>query len=197
MEPRAHSLQKNGLTNLTGDGAQRRPRKLTRISRACDFCHKRSIKCTVELADSQKCRNCIDFGVSCTYDRPVKKRGVKSARPPASSSPDALRLGAAVLSQVATGAVSESSGQSRASTSTSASGNLVGFPLNPTQQAMVLASESIIVDLVKVYIEVVYPMYVSRTVGLVKNLIITYINQFSSFPSPNYASQSDSSVLPQ
>ena len=50
-----------------------RPRKLQRASRACDFCHKRSVKCAPCGDGSQKCQNCVDFDVACTYTRPWKR----------------------------------------------------------------------------------------------------------------------------
>ena len=50
-----------------------RPRKLQRASRACDFCHRRSVKCTTGGDASRKCQNCIDFDVDCEYTRPWKR----------------------------------------------------------------------------------------------------------------------------
>lgn len=52
-----------------------RPKKLQRISQACDLCHRRSIRCrpSVENAPSQ-CQNCFDFAVECTYTRPSRRR---------------------------------------------------------------------------------------------------------------------------
>lgn len=54
------------------------PKKLRRVSRACDFCHNRSIKCAPSEEAVGRCQNCVDFGVSCTYLRPVRKRGIKT-----------------------------------------------------------------------------------------------------------------------
>ncbi|KAK8200339.1 hypothetical protein HDK77DRAFT_225608 [Phyllosticta capitalensis] len=57
-----------------------RPRKLQRASRACDFCHKRSIKCKPSDVDSQRCQNCVDFDIACTYTRPWRRaRGPATA----------------------------------------------------------------------------------------------------------------------
>ncbi|KAI9661673.1 MAG: hypothetical protein M1821_008911 [Bathelium mastoideum] len=50
-----------------------KPKKLQRASRACDFCHKRSIKCSPSSEDPEKCRNCFDFGVDCAFTRPWKR----------------------------------------------------------------------------------------------------------------------------
>ncbi|BGP22804.1 C6 transcription factor [Rhodotorula toruloides] len=47
-----------------------------RVSRACDFCHKRGLKCSgrPEEADGA-CSSCLKHHVACTFDRPAKKRG--------------------------------------------------------------------------------------------------------------------------
>ncbi|EOD52165.1 C6 transcription factor [Neofusicoccum parvum] len=50
-----------------------RPRKLQRASRACDFCHKRSIRCKASESDSQRCQNCVDFDIPCAYTRPWRR----------------------------------------------------------------------------------------------------------------------------
>jgi len=60
-----------------------RPKKLLRASRACDFCHKRSIKCHPHTADPHRCHNCYDFDVPCTYERPLKRgRATSRYTPP-------------------------------------------------------------------------------------------------------------------
>ncbi|KAL1296565.1 hypothetical protein AAFC00_000064 [Neodothiora populina] len=51
-----------------------RPRKLQRISQACDLCHRRSIRCRSSNEDPERCQNCFDFDVACTYDRPSKRK---------------------------------------------------------------------------------------------------------------------------
>lgn len=52
-----------------------RPKKLQRISQACDLCHRRSIRCRPSSENpQQKCQNCYDFGVECTYKRPSRRR---------------------------------------------------------------------------------------------------------------------------
>lgn len=61
----------------SSDATAVKPRKLRRISRACDFCHRRSIRCKPSQDGSDRCQNCTDFDVDCTFDRPAKKRGTK------------------------------------------------------------------------------------------------------------------------
>lgn len=52
-----------------------RPKKLQRISQACDLCHRRSIRCRPSTENAQQqCQNCYDFGVECTYNRPSRRR---------------------------------------------------------------------------------------------------------------------------
>ncbi|KAJ5133872.1 hypothetical protein N7448_001108 [Penicillium atrosanguineum] len=55
-----------------------KPRKLQRVSKACDFCNRRSIKCRPSEDALGRCQNCVDFDVACTFDRPAKRRGVKA-----------------------------------------------------------------------------------------------------------------------
>ncbi|KAG9254299.1 uncharacterized protein F5Z01DRAFT_681385 [Emericellopsis atlantica] len=47
--------------------------KRRRVTRACDYCHRRSVRC--QQLPGGKCRNCLDFGQDCLYERQVKKRG--------------------------------------------------------------------------------------------------------------------------
>ena len=64
-----------------------RPRKLQRASRACDFCHKRSVKCAPSGDDPRKCQNCIDFDVECTFTRPWKRARGSLAAPAGKEQP--------------------------------------------------------------------------------------------------------------
>ncbi|KAF2153595.1 hypothetical protein K461DRAFT_286230 [Myriangium duriaei CBS 260.36] len=50
-----------------------RPRRLLRSSRACNFCHKRRIKCERVPSDASRCKNCDDFDVACIFDRPIRR----------------------------------------------------------------------------------------------------------------------------
>lgn len=59
-----------------------------RASRACDFCHQRGVKCfkAEGSAALDMCNSCKAHGVSCTYDRPTKRRG-PARRTTSSSTP--------------------------------------------------------------------------------------------------------------
>jgi hypothetical protein len=60
---------------VPGSLASERPKKLQRISQACDLCHRRSIRCRPSNENAQQqCQNCFDFGVPCTYHRPSRRR---------------------------------------------------------------------------------------------------------------------------
>ncbi|KAK5119051.1 hypothetical protein LTR62_000262 [Meristemomyces frigidus] len=66
-----------------------RPKKLQRISQACDLCHRRSIRCRPSAENArQQCQNCFDFAVECTYNRPSRRRRNPSV--PYSTSPNVL-----------------------------------------------------------------------------------------------------------
>lgn len=135
--------------------AQSRPRKLRRISRACDFCHKRSIRCKPSAEDAGRCQNCLDFGVGCTYNRPLKKRGIKSGNGKQPSRNRSQNEGAS------------RDGESDARMLLELTNGLHGngtfgvvdkFSVSEKWRTMALANEGMIRDLVEVYFEVVYPM---------------------------------------
>ncbi|GAA5980860.1 hypothetical protein JCM11641_004746 [Rhodosporidiobolus odoratus] len=48
-----------------------------RITRACDFCNRRGLKCVKDdtASSTASCRSCQHHAVTCTYNRPRKKRG--------------------------------------------------------------------------------------------------------------------------
>ncbi|KAK1061874.1 hypothetical protein LTR74_010666 [Friedmanniomyces endolithicus] len=59
----------------TAEHSSSKPKKLQRISQACDLCHRRSIRCRPSTENAQQqCQNCYDFGVDCTYNRPSRRR---------------------------------------------------------------------------------------------------------------------------
>jgi hypothetical protein len=138
-----------------------RPRKQLRTSRACDFCHNRSIGCR-KSPGASRCNNCNDFDVACSYDRPAKKRGNPNRRHDLrdmSSGQEAnlllqttngpfhghQRLPLATRQHLSTG--------SEANTE-----NVLSFPLATAHRELALGEAGMIADLVDVYLEVVYPM---------------------------------------
>ncbi|KAL3478479.1 fungal-specific transcription factor domain-containing protein [Aspergillus californicus] len=141
-----------------------RPRKLQRISKACDFCNRRSIKCNKNNGSAAPCQNCTDFGVPCTYDRPAGRRG---ARRHASADPSQS------MQDVSPTISSRSTGPAIVSQSRMTDGQwdmlnngarpqpVVGRTdgsLDPWK-AFAVASQATIRDLAQVYFEIVYPIF--------------------------------------
>lgn len=122
------------------------PQKRRRVTQACDYCHRRSIRCRPAEGDAQhRCANCVDFNQPCTHDRVVARRGAKSRhRDPQrtiQSNPVATR---------ATGAPDPAA----------ISASLSPAPWPTTSwSAPVVASQALVVDLIEVYFEVVYPIF--------------------------------------
>ena len=103
-----------------------------RVTRACDYCHRRAIRCLRD-DDALRCVKCIRFDQPCTYARPTKKRGV--------------RPGSTSISPTTTTSISETL-QANSDTH-----------LRPHWTAPVVASQAIVMSLAEVYFEVVYPIF--------------------------------------
>ncbi|CAG9946871.1 unnamed protein product [Clonostachys rosea f. rosea IK726] len=57
--------------------------RFRRITRACDFCHRRGLKCraaaeSIAIGGTQPCLTCAEYRQECTWNRQPKKRGTKS-----------------------------------------------------------------------------------------------------------------------
>ncbi|PVI00791.1 hypothetical protein DM02DRAFT_642261 [Periconia macrospinosa] len=53
-----------------------------RAPSACDFCHVRGLKCRKRTGNLEpECLTCSDYGVQCTMNRPIRKRGRKPRIP--------------------------------------------------------------------------------------------------------------------
>jgi hypothetical protein len=146
--------------NSMPDGTSR-PKKQRRISRACDFCHRRSIRCRPTQGDGNRCQNCSDFGVDCTFNRPVKKRGIKLTPRPHSQCSDSPSGEHANLLLQLTNPQANQREPSYGTSHESAESRLdvkFSIALSEDHQALVLNNLAKIQDLVTVYFEVVYPM---------------------------------------
>ncbi|TVY36124.1 Xylanolytic transcriptional activator [Lachnellula subtilissima] len=126
------------------------PTKKRRVSRACDFCSQRSIRCKPSTEEPQRCQNCFDFGVGCTYVRPTKKRGMKrgSKRNNNQSSTGSGSRDGEQDAEILLGFVHGSPNNENISTR----GILEKW------KSMVVDNEATIKHLVHVYFEVVYPL---------------------------------------
>lgn len=152
---------------------QDRPRKLQRISQACDLCHRRSIRCRPSNEDNDRCQNCYDFDVACTYERPSKRKKhpqapVAPAQPSQPSARSSLPTNTLVSDNVPASAAASNSNSTRNDSLSKAN----DFPFVPALvtprdsteldlpwKVFALSSESVILDLLDAYMEVVYPLY--------------------------------------
>ncbi|KAF3397767.1 hypothetical protein F1880_006509 [Penicillium rolfsii] len=155
-----------------------KPRKLQRVSIACDFCNRRSIKCSQSEDPLERCQNCVDFDVPCTFDRPTKRRGVKPGTRASGRDPQVVR--APVNHTVPTAAAPAGGGRAsgpstfcspyRASISghpwstfdhgwSAAEGNDDDGLLHNSWKAFAIACDRQIRNLLQVCIEIVYPIF--------------------------------------
>ncbi|TVY23021.1 Xylanolytic transcriptional activator [Lachnellula hyalina] len=127
------------------------PTKQRRISRACDFCSQRSIRCKPSTEEPQRCQSCFDYGVGCTYVRPTKKRGTKRGSKRnnnQSSTGSGSRDGeqdANILLALVHGSPDHE--------------NISTRGILEKWKSMVVDNEATIKHLVHVYFEVVYPLF--------------------------------------
>lgn len=146
--------------NSSSDGVSR-PKKQRRISRACDFCHRRSIRCRPAQGSGNRCQNCLDFDIDCTFIRPSMRRGTKLKPTPNSQhceSPSSKH--ANPLLHLTNTQINQSEATYGASQESAESGLKLQFSieLSEDHKELVLKNLAKIQDLVTVYFEVVYPM---------------------------------------
>jgi len=164
----------------------RNPRKVRRISRACDYCHHRSIRCKPGLKeDDPRCQNCADFEQPCTFNRPVKRRGKgRSSNANADATPEKNNNNnkdnkgsndnnnnnnTAASSSRSPGIEEHTRAQLSSAYNTDTPPSATGsrssnrppstLPTSDTTwRPPQVASQAVIMDLVEIYFEVVYPM---------------------------------------
>ncbi|KAI1293106.1 fungal-specific transcription factor domain-containing protein [Xylaria venustula] len=105
--------------------------KRRRVTQACDFCHRRAIKCQKSPADTS-CENCKDFSQMCTFERRPRKRGLQ------------VRTGARTADDGWTGDNSLSRTTCKVS--------------KPWASPSVI-SQATAVDVIELYFEIVYPIF--------------------------------------
>ncbi|KAI9693497.1 MAG: hypothetical protein M1820_009233 [Bogoriella megaspora] len=155
---------------------ENKPKKLQRASRACDFCHKRSVKCAPSSGESPKCQNCVDFAVECTYTRPWKRARTSTNVAAASN---AVQENGTVKHEQQCASVAGSSAHSQLEIASNPDRQYgsptkvvhdLGPDLRTTQppprhrlgeawKAFVVASEHVIYALIDVYFAIVYPIF--------------------------------------
>lgn len=122
-----------------------------RITRACDYCHQRSIRCRPS-SDNQSCQNCRDFAQECTYHRKPRRRGKK----PHGHSPPDHEENAREADTVAI----RTAGQRINTSQRNAEPEPQTAHVNAEYwRAPYVASQANIMDLVEIYFEVVYPIF--------------------------------------
>lgn len=131
-------------------------KKLRRITRACDYCHKRSIRCRFPGdVDPARCQNCIDFDQPCQFERAVKRRGAKPRTRAASAvqhtpTPNvpAVPTPAAVIVK-----------QEAVYIDVCRTPSIAQLCAPPEWKAPDIASQAVIMDLVEIYFEICYPNF--------------------------------------
>ncbi|KAL4812995.1 fungal-specific transcription factor domain-containing protein [Aspergillus spinulosporus] len=150
-----------------------RPRKFQRISKACDFCNRRSIKCNKNNGPLAPCQNCADFDVPCTYDRPARRRGARRNASPAGG--QSVQPGGPTpaprdddVARRLSGSVTSTAYQFRTSNASwdGLNGTGAAVPAGPSDgasiapwKAFATACQDTIRDLAQVYFEIVYPIF--------------------------------------
>lgn len=130
--------------------------KQRRISRACDYCHRRSIRCR-PADDGAGCQNCRDFAQTCTYHRTPRRRGVPARGSGGGASRSSEGLPDVKLSR------SPSQGDLRIIPEVQQTLG-AGSDASPGQppaawRAPYIVSQATVVDLVDLYFEIVYPIF--------------------------------------
>lgn len=121
------------------------PKKLRRITRACDYCHKRSIRCKFPGHDDHtRCQNCIDFDQPCRFDRVIRRRGAK---------PRCQMNGTTASSDDTLVIKTEDQYDDVCATPTTY------IPTTREWKAPNIASQDIVADLVEIFFEIVYPNF--------------------------------------
>lgn len=131
------------------DQGSRRP-KQHRVTRACDFCHRRSIRCQTPSGETT-CQNCRDFAHQCTYLREPRRRGTAAQgakAKDASGRPDLRR----VSQQTAAWTEQRSPPEIPVATAPLLQGE-------SAWAAPFVAHQAVIVDLIDIYFEIVYPIF--------------------------------------
>jgi hypothetical protein len=116
-------------------------RKQKRVTKACDFCHRRGLRCKRPDSNSvQGCLTCEEYDVPCTQTRVSRKRGTKPGHTSRTRSDE-------------TGV--ETSGPFSAQMKESTA---QGSHLNDTSDSM--NDRSVITAWIDIYLDTIHPMYV-------------------------------------
>ncbi|RJE18897.1 hypothetical protein PHISCL_08764 [Aspergillus sclerotialis] len=121
----------------------------------------RSIKCSKSTDDPlRRCKNCADFDIPCTFNRPTRRRGTKTKPISGVDQPGYLTHSGSAAGDAELGVTNTNNGApSRLDHdlwSVTAHNNESG--IQGSWKAFAIASEPTIMNLVQAYFEIVYPM---------------------------------------
>ena len=122
-----------------------------------DFCSKRSIRCQPNDEDTERCKNCADFNVPCTYHRPKRKRGQKPQNQASTSQQQSQQLGPGLQSsghfpRAACAHLSELDEDNSDNSDDQIS-------IARAWKAFAVASTAQVDGLLQIYFDICYPMY--------------------------------------
>lgn len=143
---------------------------MLRVSKACDYCHRRRIKCRVSQADPHRCQNCVDFSLECESSRPLKRGKAAAANRPGClahvANPASTPQTTPATQPARYGMVPVMAPRQPLPQHPPSSGAVMQFnggerkseDLSPAWRAFACASVSLVKQLLGVYFETVYPM---------------------------------------
>ncbi|KAB5571733.1 hypothetical protein GE09DRAFT_1096654 [Coniochaeta sp. 2T2.1] len=122
-----------------------RPRRLLRNSKACDFCHKRRIKCQASSIDSTRCQNCADFDLVCEFTRPSRRaRSINTSNAP-DANPESRPSGRTGTTEDTSSVVNNDRNSDQ--------------PLSSAWQRFARASTPVVKKLLSLHQEIVHPIF--------------------------------------
>lgn len=138
---------------MSEESASPKPKKQRRNPRACDLCHRRSVRCRPSLEVPGQCQNCADYAETCTFNRALKKRGAK----PKQEAQPGLRVAGT------TDALQQHfpSGEATESRHDAGRNGPVDHPEGEQLKKWpaILCTQAQVMDLTEIYFEVVFPVF--------------------------------------
>lgn len=138
-------------------------RKLRRNPRACDVCSRRSVRCQPSRDEIGKCQNCVDYGETCSFNRPLRKRGAKSKQcRTADNDIESIKTSNTTSAQDQAPTVLRTL-PSPITTTSNHEPFRPSLPVlynkNTEWQPNISVSQAMVMDLTEIYFEVVYPVF--------------------------------------
>lgn len=132
-----------------------KPKKLRRNTRACDFCSRRSVRCRPSREAAEKCQNCFEYDETCTFDRPLRKRGAKPKH--------VRQISDEVIEDTDTlpapGALEKGSNFSHDAEVVDDQIDIAVGDGQPDWRATIPCTQAQVMDLTEIYFEVIYPVF--------------------------------------